>query len=62
MTSVYILHGVADRDRTELVCMMFPNMQEVCEFIACLPGTYRVAEYQGIDYDAIEYVNTEVLS
>jgi len=60
MTSVYILHGVADRDRSELVCVMFPNMQEVREFVDCLPGTYRVAEYHGIDYDAVEYANTEV--
>jgi hypothetical protein len=60
--TVYILHGVADRDYNELVCMVFPNMKDVQSFIKSLPGKYRVAKYEGIDYDDIKYISTKEMT
>jgi len=60
--TVYILHGVTDRDPNELVIMIYPTMEEAQSFIDWFPGTYRVAKYEGIDYDDINYISTEDLT
>ena len=57
-TNVYILHGYADRDHTELVCMMFDSVAEAKEFARDLPGTYRIARFKGVDYDRATYVKS----
>jgi hypothetical protein len=49
----YLLHGVADRDPDELVCMLFPDEESRDEFKADLPGKYLELTLGGVDYDAI---------
>lgn len=53
--ATYVLHGVADRDPNELVCMWFPTLQEAQRFPEQLPGRYAIqmANY-GVDYDALD--------
>lgn len=52
---VYLLYGTADRDRTELVCMIFPDRSARADFEIALPGRYRRAILRGVNYDAIEF-------
>lgn len=56
---VYMLHGYAYRDRSELVCMMFEQREHAEEFADALPGNYRIATFGGIDYDAAYWVNVD---
>jgi hypothetical protein len=51
---VFVLHGVADRDPDELVCMFFNDKADLDEFVEILPGHYAMLTVTGIDYDAIE--------
>jgi hypothetical protein len=49
----FVLHGVADRDPTELVCMWFPTLELAQAFPAQLPGRYAIQMVEGVDYDDI---------
>lgn len=53
MSDVLLLHGVADRDATELVAMFFDSREDLEEFRASLPGRYQVMGVNGVDYDAL---------
>ena len=48
---VYVLYGVAERDRNELVCQFFKTKKERRQFAKDLPGFYRKMTLHGIDLD-----------
>ena len=49
----FVLHGVANRDPNELVCLWFPTLQEAQAFPEQLPGRYAIQMVEGVDYNAI---------
>ena len=51
---VYVLYGVAKRDRTENVLMFFETKQDRADFARILPGSYDEATLLGIGYDDFE--------
>ena len=50
----YLLYGVADRDRAELVGMFFQYPGDVVEFVRNSPGAYRLMHLTGVEYDKLE--------
>jgi hypothetical protein len=49
----FVLHGVANRDPNELVCMWFPTLQEAQLVQSQFPGHYEIQMVEGVDYNAI---------
>lgn len=48
---VYVLYGVTERDRTELVCMFFRTLKDRKEFKKAVPGRYDQLTLVGIGYN-----------
>lgn len=48
---VYLLYGVTERDRTELVCMFFRTRNDRAAFARALPGKYQRLTMVGVGYD-----------
>lgn len=51
MPKVYVLYGVAARDKTELVCMFFRTRKDRAAFARALPGKYQRLTMVGVGYD-----------
>lgn len=64
---VFALYGSApwpifhDIDRTEAVLMFFKDEESLVDFKSTLPGMYRKMTLEGVDYEALTVVHTEVL-
>lgn len=55
---VFVLHGVADRNSDELVCMFFSSVEDRTEFEKALPGKYAHLSIFGISYDDMNYIHS----
>ena len=53
---VYVLHGVADRDPNERVCMFFASVKDRAKFAEDLPGSYDRLTLTGVGYDDFKVV------
>lgn len=54
---VFVLHGVADRDQDELVCMFFSSEKDRDEFRKNLPGKYAEFSLEGVSYDIFDVID-----
>lgn len=54
---MYVIHGVADRDPDELVCMFFHSEEAREQFKLDLPGRYAELKLVGAGYDAVSIIN-----
>lgn len=56
---VYCLHGVADRDPNELVCMFFEHMAHLEQFVEAVPMRHhQVVVLAGLSYEALTVTDT----